>query len=194
MFEKHLDELPLSRLQILDYIRHNPYVSFRKLHQKFLGEIFGEYDEFAFKESLTFFAKCDYIRVTPYDSPEKDKLLNKLPANMPGYKKDASGDSCHYLITAKGAAIVEQHFLLMRQLESVEHIASEAKKQSDSAKSQAASASETANALREQIKHAEETAEDSKKEARCAKIISAVAIFATVLVPFIERILERSFP
>ena len=69
MFEKHLDELPLSRLQILDYIRHNPYVSFRKLHQKFLGEIFGEYEEFAFKEGLTFFAKCDYIRVTPYDSP-----------------------------------------------------------------------------------------------------------------------------
>lgn len=200
MFEKYLDDLPGSRLQILEYIRRNSYISAAKLKEEFVPANAGNYYEHSLIETLNFFLSSGFIRITPYKTTLEDNLYHEPRsdtdevANYPMKKIDELKAEYHCCILPKGADIVDNHLFLIRQLESLEHIASETQKQSDSAKSQAASASETVNVLKEQVEYAKETAEDSKKDARFAKIMSVLAIFVAVLVPFIDHTLDRFFP
>ena len=150
MFEKYLDDLPGSRLQILEYICRNPYVSAAKLKECFVPADAGSYYEHALIETLNFFLHSRFIRITPYQSQQEDNLYRdsesntEKVANYPMNEVDKLKSEYHCCILPKGAAIIEHHLLLMRQLESVERIASEAKNQSSNAELLAHSASATA--------------------------------------------------
>lgn len=197
MFEKYLDDLPGSRLQILEYICRNPYVSAAKLKECFVSADAGNYYEHALIETLNFFLHSGFIRITPYQSQQEDNLYHDFEsntekvANYPMNEVDKLKSGYHCCILPKGAAIIERQLLLMRQLESVERIASEAKNQSSNAELLAHSASATAGTLQMQFKHTQRESRGSKKAAIVSFFLSVLAILATVVVPFIEHFLSQ---